>query len=1800
MEESELGHTQPLPVDGFLSPGSMVDHYKVVRLLGRGGFGDVYLARDTKLGRKVALKLLNTSQFSSEETAQRFLFEARATARFNHPHIVAIYGVGEHGGYPFVALEYLEGQTLRDRMRASPPTVRAVMRIGLAVAEALKEAHSRKILHCDLKPENILIPRDGRLRLFDFGLAMPVRGKQPQTTPQVLRSVDTMERWVGARQPSRPPSTPSLTSSVGSISSSSSSFDEVPISSEGEAICGTPEYMAPEQWLQQEPTGATDIWALGAILYELVSGALPYSEPSFVALAIKVCSPDPVPPLPDALEIPDDFRELIAASMRKDPAQRPTASEVVDQLERMVHRRRQFLGESKSPFPGLLPFSERYADFFFGRESETDAFLERLRQVSVAPVVGPSGAGKSSFVEAGVIPRLKEQGSWQVLRMRPGGRPFHTLASRLRGLERGRSLAARRSTYRRQVTKDMLAAADKEPEADSDYLAEDLLATPSLLGMMLQDSAEEQKCSVLLFIDQLEELYTLVDDPLVRRRFMEAICGGSHEAQDPVRVIFTLREDFLGRLAEGSGVREALSQLTVMRSPGKEALREILQKPLEAIGFSYDEPDLVDEMVAAVDGKPACLPLLQFATRKMWDHRDRDRKLLRRSVYAEMGGVEGALADHADGVLQGLSVQQVQVARELLLRLVTPEGTRRILGWGDTLHGLGAEAEEILNRLIQSRLVLVGKGRGNERAEAELELVHESLVRRWYRLARWFDESRDELTLLADLSQAAELWEKRGAHEQEGWQGTALREAEEIARRNENAIPDRVKRFLQVSRAREERLLRRRRGLQVAGVTLLFAVALGAIVFAWALADKQREATRQRDRAEAEEVQARRRFAEAQREAARAALLRDDPYEARAKLRASLEAEDSAQARALWWRLTRNPLVWKKELGAAVYDLAFSPDGRTVAAACQDRTVYLFDLRTHSVRFLRGHKDQVYGVAFSPAGDRLATGTWGGEVGLWEVKSGRLRLLTGHTGKVHGLAFSPDGAWLASSSYDTTVRLWPVRDGGAARILRGHTARTFGVAFAPDGKRVYSASWDGTVRVWDRQSGKTVRVLRGHAGKVFAVAAGPGGRRLATAGADGTVRIWDAATGRSLRVLAAHKGPADSVAFNADGQLLASGGYDGTVQIWDVVTGKRLETLGGHQGWVLRVAFGPKGNVVASVSVDRTLRFWNLAYAPPPVDVAGHGDRVLGLALSPDGTQVASGGWDNAVRLWGVGDGRLQGVLTGHRAGVFSVAYNPDGKSLASGSWDKTVRIWSRPGGALLHILEGHEAEVSTAVFRPDGGLLASGSWDATIRFWDPSTGRATALLKGHDGAVYDLAFSPDGALLASASADQTVRLWSVAGRRQLRVLTGHRGPVYGVSFSADGKTLVSGGGDGTVRLWQAPAWSGRILEQQKGRVYHLALDPRGRWVGTPGSDGIVRLWSLDRGTTTKLVGHHAEVNFVRFTPDGRLAITSSDDGTIRTWEVDTGRPYWRAPLLLPGPPRLFSHRGWRRLDDDAPAAVAAGRWRRAVEQQAVVGAASTDGRLVALITAAPSGPDSAARLQLWEVRGDRLLFERPLPGGGGRDPQILRDGTVALVAGGQARLYDRSGRETRLVDKARALSWDGDRLLVVGDKRVHVFDGSGRPRGDQAVDVGATAAAWVGDWLAVGNRDGNVEVISRRGQHSPNTLKQVPSSAALHLRAGPMKTLVVGYANGLVGIWSLSTGDRLIEVNLHGPVNHLHLERGTLYAATALGDHVALDLRVFTRRYCQLLEQVWKEVDVVWDRGQAVLRPPPEEHRCR
>lgn len=713
--------------------------------------GRVYLARDTVLGRSVALKVVR----SADRDADRFIAEARITAQLGHPHIVQLFDVGRHDEQPYLALEYLEGESLRERMEREHVSVDESLRILRAIADALVHAHARGIWHCDLKPSNVMLPRDGRVRVVDFGLASEARG--------------------------------------GSSASRG----------------GTADWMAPEQWQGEAVSDRSDVWALGVLAFQLLVGAHPFGAVEDREARRRVVLDPAVAPAPIVRDgVSDGVAALIVRSLERAAVARPAASEWLAVLGAELSGS---VGSAaaESPFRGLAAFEERHTSFFFGREDEIDAFLERFRSHAVLPIVGPSGVGKSSFVFAGLVPRLRLRDRWTVISLRPGHSPLAALAHAI--------LAA--------------AGGSRTPEgADADdaagrsaRLAEELRAQPALLGHRLATLAAATESHCLLVVDQLEELFTQGASAQEQEVFLAVLASAADDPLEPVRVVYTIRDDYLGRVP-------TVESVFVLGPLGDVHLRRVIVGPLERLGYGFDVPELVDEMVAEARASAVALPLIQFACRALWDARDATRRLLLESAYRAQGGVAGALARHADAVLAGMSDEEQRVSRQVLTRLVVGTNARRTVERGELLLELPGAAASVLDRLLAARLLALHRTPGQD--DAGIEIAHESLLTSWDRLANWLEESGEERRLLAELDEVASFWERRGRRAEETWSVEEIAAARQRAKGLGVGLPERIERFLVEGeeRAAGQRTRARRRVIAVLGIAGVIAIA--AIVLA--------------------------------------------------------------------------------------------------------------------------------------------------------------------------------------------------------------------------------------------------------------------------------------------------------------------------------------------------------------------------------------------------------------------------------------------------------------------------------------------------------------------------------------------------------------------------------------------------------------------------------------------------------------------------------------------------------------------------------------------------------------------------------------------------------------------------------------------------------------------------------------------------------------------------------------------------------------------------------------------------------
>ncbi len=770
--------TAAQPATGpVLTAGLIIDHYELIRELGSGGMGQVLLARDLKLGRLVALKVLHPT---ISVDAARILVEARATAKCRHENIVVIHDMNTFQGMPYLVLEYLEGASFR-KVCKDGVTLQRALEIFCGVLRALEHAHAAGIIHRDLKPDNVFVTSGGVAKVLDFGIA------KLHGTPS-----------------------PDGAQAMGTIPLHDDDDNETYVTISGKGPVGTWSYMSPEQFLGGEIDHRTDLWALGIMLYKLVANRHPYGKLDPVALMYVVANlAEPVPPVAEsAPDLDPRLAAIIDRCLRKPREERfATAREMLDAIEPLVATRNGPLPAliERCPFPGLMAFEEADAELFFGRATEVSRAMSRLESQPLLAVVGPSGAGKSSFVRAGLVPALKQARRWETIVIRPGRAPLATLAH-------------------------MLGQITGHPEAEFVLAAQvQLVNEPGYLGTVLRWRAQATRSRVLLFVDQLEELYTHVPDPMQRAAFVATLRAAADDPSSPVRVVISLRSDFLDRPAEDRGFMDAITEgLCYLMPLGREGLRDALVRPLQLAGHAFEQPAIVDHMLDEIAATPGALPLLQFAASQMWESRDRARRVLTVKSYSAMGGIAGTLATHADAVLAAMPWQVRRLVQAVFRRLVTAEGTRAIVDLDELIALAPDEVPALIGNLVTARLLI---SNADSDTGATVEIVHESLITAWPQLRQWTEAGRDEALFLAQLRQAAQQWDARGRPSGLVWRGEMADEARRFAVRLGDTLAEREQSFIRAVVAIATRSSRAKRFAMIATIVGLSGlVVAGSVV----------------------------------------------------------------------------------------------------------------------------------------------------------------------------------------------------------------------------------------------------------------------------------------------------------------------------------------------------------------------------------------------------------------------------------------------------------------------------------------------------------------------------------------------------------------------------------------------------------------------------------------------------------------------------------------------------------------------------------------------------------------------------------------------------------------------------------------------------------------------------------------------------------------------------------------------------------------------------------------------------------
>ena len=1118
----------------------------------------------------------------------------------------------------------------------------------------------------------------------------------------------------------------------------------------------------------------------------------------------------------------------------------------------------------RDPYPGLAAFTAADAEVFFGREAETAAMWRRISGRRLLAVIGPSGVGKSSFVRAGVIAAAPP--GWRTLICTPGEAPFIALA---------RALVPELAGDAGQVEKLL-----------------DFDDTEVALGVFTH--WQQRSDGALLVVDQLEELFTL-NPPEIRKRFVDLLVRLAAVAR--VHVVLVLRDDFLHECHAHPPLEPIFRDLTLLGPPAAGDLRRALVEPARRRDFHFDDDELADEMVASVATERGALPLLAFAARRLWELRDRERRLITRESYESIGGVAGALAQHAEATLEAIGAERLPLVRELFRNLVTAQQTRATRSVDDLLsvfdEGRREDAAMVLQALVDARLLTsfeeeaTGEGEGPRR----IEIVHESLLREWPRLVGWQTQDADAARLRDQLRQAAQLWQARGRPAELLWSGTPYREFRLWRESYPGGLSGAEQAFADAMVIQAGRRRRRRR-LVTAAVLLVTMAGLVVTTTLWRRS----------------ETSARRMEARRLAEIARETMARFPPV-AFAYAVASIEIMDDPEARRLafeaLWRSPMPLVIGRGQLPASAIGVDFSPNGQWLSVGHFDGYVALWPESGGEPIVWQPHEGRPRGYFTPDSRAVLSMSTAEPRYVLWSVPDLRplgtfdkvgpdrpdtdarssnvlcdlirltpdpssavgwrcdlrpLELINEITGeRIPAAALSPDGSEMTIASGEELFGYAFGRPRSAPLRLGRSPSKIEYVAYNPGGDRLATAHTDGAVRLWDLH-GRAASQLREwpnpRKGGCNQVVFEPSGAAVAAVLDDGATILWslDDVPGSEPLVLSVSGSRGIELSFHPDGRWLAAANMS-VVSLWPIELGRHPLVLRGHSGQVEDLAFAPDGSWLASIANDGTVRRWPMAAEagdPPRVlhDWGHRVERMIGsLAMSPDGEFVVTTAGEDVARMAPV-DGSAPSTLGGFEQRVFRVAIGQQGRLVAvpGRSGDRlVVRVWDREAGSVTDVGVGHGGSSlfdwwADLAFRRDGRVLVA--FKGRLLLLDPATGEKATLAEGE---IFEITSARGGdVVLSRPDVDRlgvtTIR--DLEAGTEIR-LESHGSRVTSIALDREGTIAVTGSRDGIVRVGPATGGEPHWLVGPRGDIESVAVSPDGRWIASGHADGAIRLWPM-------------------------------------------------------------------------------------------------------------------------------------------------------------------------------------------------------------------------------------------------------------------------------------------------------------------------------------------------------------------
>jgi WD40 repeat protein/serine/threonine protein kinase len=1315
--------------------GKTISHYRIIARLGEGGMGVVYKAEDTKLKRMVALKFLSSSKAASEDDQARFLREARAAAALDHPNICGVYETGEAEGQVFIAMAYIDGESLEQRIKSRAVGLAQALDLAAQAADGLAAAHSKGIVHRDIKPANLMITPSGQVKIMDFGLA-----KLAEAT-RLTKPGDTLE---------------------------------------------TLAYMSPEQARGEEADHRSDIWSVGVVLYEMLTGRRPFEGAYSQAVIYSILN-EKVPPLSSVLpDVPKELEGLLDCCLAKEPDDRFRTADKLSSALRSIKLEES--GVATATAVGVVPKSPRKPP------ATPSDYPREIAGYKILQCLGEGGMGMVYLAEQ--EKPVRRRVALKIIKL---------------GMD----------------TKEVVARFESERQA----LA--MMSHPNIARIFNAGATEEGRPYFAMEYVPGETLTEYCDKHRLsireRLELFIHVCRAIHHAHQkaiihrdikPTNILVMIQDGKPVPKVIDFGVAKATTQHLTERTVFTE-FGELVGTPeymspeqLEMTGLDVDTTtDVYSLGVLLYELLVGALPFDPKTLREAgWDGL---RRLIR-EVDPPHPSTRITMSDERAAEAAARRRTESRMLRKLVegeldwitMRAIEKDRTRRY----QSASEFAADIERYLSD----------------------EPIQASPPSTAYRLLKFVRRHRVPVAAAAAIALtivvlgSVAFWQGRIAQER-GAQARANGILASAAATDDSFLKALLVLELANSPQLPGRLTVAREAadhplptavLQAHNATIrTVAFAPDGEHFATAASDGLVKIWQSNDLSEP--VVLRGHMASVER----VAFAPDGTR--------IVSGSDDSTARV--WRTdgVGEPLILRGHR-AAVRGVAVSPDGTLVATASGDSTARIWASDGTGESVILEHGDAVTDVEFSPDGTRVATACYDGAARIWQ-SDGRSEpiVLRGHESNVHAASFSPDGTLVVTASDDSTARIWRSDGSGRPVVLR-QTDQVYEAVFAPDGSWVATCGGDGTVWLWPADGKGEPTVLSGHEGWVRHMAVSTDGSRLVTVGhgQDRSVKIWHTDGTTEPFTLCQQEAEVTAADFSPDGSQIVTTSGDGALRLWDA--GDTGESILLSYCWETEWygPFSPDGSRIAFLSHDGLVQTRAADGTGEALTIGQQGADVTSAEFSPDGTRLAVGSRDGAVRIWRTDGGGEIAALRGHDGPILDASFSPDGARVVATGADGRIIVWPADGTGEPLVLADLDERSIDASFTPDGEhLIASAISDGQVLMWQVDGRGEPVVLLEQDGLA-DNRLSPDGSRLVTLSnKDNAVRIWRLAGTEPPTLLQGHSNDTWSVEFSPDGKSIVTTSWDFTVRIWDVDTGRETLVLHADKPPFYAEFTPNGKCI---------------------------------------------------------------------------------------------------------------------------------------------------------------------------------------------------------------------------------------------------------------------------------------------------------------------------------------------------------------------------------